>query len=180
MKAVARPTFYRKMTAMKGTLLDYSVQQNSGLLSGEDGIRYTFTGGEWKGQQLPAIGQRVDFEILNGEAKSVYPDAPAMAAPPLPPMPPMLPVHAQPQKTDRTTAGLLAILLGSLGIHKFIMGYQQQGIIMIVISLGGGFLTCGIASIIIHVIAIIEGIIYFSMSDADFEKTYVTGHKPWF
>lgn len=165
---------------MKGTLLDYSVQQNSGLISGEDGGRYTFAGAEWKGAQLPAIGQRVDFEVANGSASSVYPDVAASAAPPLPPMPPMLPVHAQPQKTDRTTAGLLALLLGGLGIHKFVMGYQQEGIIMLAISLAGGFVTCGIASLVIHIIAIIEGVIYFTKTDAEFERIYVTGRKGWF
>lgn len=161
---------------MKGTLLDFSVQQNSGLISADDGARYTFAGADWNGTALPTTGQRVDFEAANGVATSVYPDVTATA----PPMPPMLPIHAQPQKTDRTTAGLLAILLGGLGIHKFMMGYQQQGIIMIVISLGAGFLTCGIASIIIHIIAIVEGIIYFSMSDAEFESTYIIGRKSWF
>jgi len=100
--------------------------------------------------------------------------------PPLPDMPPMLPAHSQQQKTDRTTAGLLAILLGGLGIHKFMMGYQQQGIIMLAISLGGGFVTCGIASLVIHIIAIVEGVIYFGMTDAEFERTYITGRKSWF
>lgn len=164
---------------MKGTLLDYSAQQNSGLIAGDDGGRYTFIGAEWKGGQPPAIGQRVDFEVSNGSASAVYPEI-AATAPPMPPMPPMLPIHAQPPKTDRTTAGLLALLLGGLGIHKFVMGYQQEGIIMLAVSLGGGFLTCGLASVVIHVIAIIEGVIYFTKTDAEFERIYVTGRKGWF
>jgi TM2 domain-containing membrane protein YozV len=162
---------------MKGTLLDFSVQQNSGLIAADDGARYSFAGTDWNATQLPTPGQRLDFEVNNGLATRVYPDLTSTQAPP---MPPMLPIHAQPQKTDRTTAGLLAILLGALGIHKFMMGYQQQGIIMIAVSLGAGIVTCGIASVVIHIIAIVEGIIYFSMSDEEFDRTYITGRKSWF
>ena len=159
---------------MKGTLLEFSVQQNSGVIAAENGSRFSFPGAEWRGSQLPYPGLHVDFQEAGGTAVSVHPDLSAVD------MPPMLPVHSQPQKTDRTTAGLLAILLGALGIHKFLMGYQQQGIIMISISLGAGVLTCGIASIVIHIIAIIEGIIYFCMSDEEFNRTYITGRKTWF
>ncbi|MER3495845.1 MAG: hypothetical protein C4320_02945, partial [Armatimonadota bacterium] len=42
----------------------------------------------------------------------------------------------------KITAGILAIILGSLGIHKFYLGYTSAGIIQIVLSL----CTCGIGS----------------------------------
>ncbi len=72
----------------------------------------------------------------------------------------------------KLVAGILAILIGSLGIHKFILGYTKEGIIQIIISI----VTCGIAGII----PFIEGIIYLTKSDEEFYQTYQVGKKPWF
>ena len=69
-------------------------------------------------------------------------------------------------------AGILAIVIGSLGIHKFYLGYTKEGIIQIVLT----FVTFGFASII----GLIEGIIYLTKTDEDFDKTYVEGRKGWF
>ena len=72
----------------------------------------------------------------------------------------------------KIAAGICGILLGGLGIHKFILGYTKEGIIQIIVT----FVTCGIGSII----GLIEGIIYLTKSDEDFVATYVTGKKGWF
>lgn len=48
---------------MKGVILDYSVQHNAGVISGDDQNRYNFTGAEWRGQHPPARGDQVDFDI---------------------------------------------------------------------------------------------------------------------
>ena len=48
---------------MKGTILDYSIQSNSGVISGDDQIRYPFTGAEWKADVPPNRGIRVDFDV---------------------------------------------------------------------------------------------------------------------
>ena len=48
---------------MKGSILDYSIQTNSGIISGDDQNRYKFTGAEWRGQRPPTRGDRVDFNI---------------------------------------------------------------------------------------------------------------------
>ena len=48
---------------MKGSILDYSIQTNSGIISGDDQNRYKFTGAEWRGQRPPTRGDRVDFDI---------------------------------------------------------------------------------------------------------------------
>jgi len=68
-------------------------------------------------------------------------------------------------------AGILGILLGGLGIHKFYLGYTKEGIIQLIL----GF-VCGIGAII----GLIEGIIYLTKSDEEFVATYITGKKPWF
>lgn len=58
---------------MKGTILDYSIQSNTGVISGDDQIRYPFTGAEWKGETPPNRGIRVDFDTDSmGNALQIY------------------------------------------------------------------------------------------------------------
>ena len=58
---------------MKGTILDYSIQSNSGVISGDNQIRYPFTGAEWKGQTPPNRGMRIDFDVDSmGNALQIY------------------------------------------------------------------------------------------------------------
>lgn len=72
----------------------------------------------------------------------------------------------------KVTAGICGILLGGLGVHKFILGYTTEGIIQIVIT----FVTCGMGGIV----GLIEGIIYLTKSDEEFVRTYIQGKKGWF
>ncbi len=83
-------------------------------------------------------------------------------------------------ENKKMLAGILAIVLGSLGIHKFILGYQKEGIIMIAVTLVLGFFTCGIGASLMGIVGLIEGIIYLTKSDAEFYNTYQVGRKPWF
>ena len=76
------------------------------------------------------------------------------------------------QENKKVLAGVLALLVGSIGVHKFILGYTKQGIIQIALT----FITCGLA----YIIPLIEGIIYLSKSDEDFYNTYQVGKKGWF
>lgn len=75
---------------------------------------------------------------------------------------------SQPQ---RLTCALVAILLGGLGIHKFILGLNREGIILIVLSL---------CLLIGPFIGVIEGIIYLTKTDEEFDRIYVQGKKAWF
>ena len=81
---------------------------------------------------------------------------------------------------DHVAAGLLAIFLGWLGIHKFYLGYNTAGFIMLGVSILGGILTFSLASWVIWVIAIIEGILYLTKSQSEFEQTYVFNKREWF
>jgi TM2 domain-containing membrane protein YozV len=76
----------------------------------------------------------------------------------------------------KVAAGLCAILLGYLGVHKFILGMTTPGIIMLLVTL----LTCGIGAAVTSIIGLVEGIIYLTKSDQDFYETYVVGKKEWF
>ena len=85
------------------------------------------------------------------------------------------------QSTDnkKLLTGILGIVLGALGIHKFILGYNKEGIILLILGVLGIF-TCGITSSISWIIGLIEGIIYLTKSDEEFYQTYQVGKKPWF
>jgi len=85
---------------------------------------------------------------------------------------------ALPQQPEnkKLIAGILAIVIGSLGIHKFILGYQKEGIIMLLSSI----LTCGIGAIIMYIIGLIEGITYLTKTDDEFYQMYQVNKKPWF
>lgn len=79
---------------------------------------------------------------------------------------------------SKVAAGLLAIFLGALGIHKFYLGYTTAGIIMLVVSLVGGIIVVG--PLVMGIIGIVEGIIYLTKTDQQFYEIYVLGDKPWF
>ena len=98
------------------------------------------------------------------------PPAPAYAPPPPAPAP------AVASDKSKVAAGVLGILLGSLGIHKFYLGYNKEGIIMLLVSL----LSFGFLAWVVSIIGIVEGIIYLTKTDEEFTATYVAGRKPWF
>lgn len=79
---------------------------------------------------------------------------------------------------NRIVAGVLGILLGWLGIHKFYLGYTKQGVIMLLVSVLTSWTWIG--PVIIGTIGLIEGIIYLVKSDEDFYATYVHSKKKWF
>ena len=74
--------------------------------------------------------------------------------------------------SPRVLAGIMGILFGGLGIHKFILGYVSEGVVQLLLSV----ITCGAAGII----GFIEGIIYLAMDDRKFEETYIRNHRGWF
>lgn len=96
------------------------------------------------------------------------------------PPPPSSPSPGGSISDKKLISGILGIVLGSLGIHKFYLGYQKEGIIMLVVSLVGGALTCGAITGAVGIIGLIEGILYLTKTDEEFDRTYVTGRKPWF
>ncbi|WP_347243324.1 NINE protein [Thermogutta sp.] len=93
---------------------------------------------------------------------------------------PPLPPHVKDFVSKKTAAGVCGILLGALGIHKFILGLTSAGVIMLLVSLVGGVCTLGISTLVMSVIGLVEGIIYLSKSDEDFYQTYAVQKKQWF
>jgi len=84
----------------------------------------------------------------------------------------------------KVLAGLLGIFLGGFGVHKFILGYQKEGFILLGITVGAIVLSCiGVGLLFVWIpgiIGLIEGIIYITKSDEEFYNTYQAGKKPWF
>jgi TM2 domain-containing membrane protein YozV len=91
-----------------------------------------------------------------------------------------------PGAEKKLAAGLCAILLGSFGVHKFILGYQTEGFILLGVTLAAWvitFITCGIGFFLIFIpsiVGIVEGIMYLTKSDEEFVNTYITNKRPWF
>ncbi|MCR9245238.1 MAG: TM2 domain-containing protein [bacterium] len=75
-----------------------------------------------------------------------------------------------PQDSKRIVCGVLAIIVGFLGIHRFMLGDTAGGIIRIL-------LNCVLVS---GLIGLIEGIIYLTKSDEEFIEIYQVGKKAWF
>jgi TM2 domain-containing membrane protein YozV len=81
--------------------------------------------------------------------------------------------------SKKTLAGIMGILFGAFGVHKFVLGYTAEGVIMLVLSVVG-FILCGIPTAVMAIIGLIEGIIYLTKSDDEFNTTYIAGKKKWF
>lgn len=81
---------------------------------------------------------------------------------PLNAVPPMPAV----QQKSKLVAGLLAIFIGTLGIHNFYLGYNQKAIIQLLIATVGGIFTCGLSSIVVAIWALIEAVQIFTGSIA--------------
>ena len=84
--------------------------------------------------------------------------------------PPAPPFNKEEVANKKLMCGILAILLGWLGIHRFLLGDTTGGIIRIIL----GCLFVG------GIIGIIEGIIYLTKSDEQFYQEYIVQKKAWF
>lgn len=73
-------------------------------------------------------------------------------------------------------AGVLGIVLGPLGIHKFVLGYTGAGLVMLLVSV----LSLGILAPIMGIIGLVEGIVYLTCPNQRFYDTYMVGEKTWF
>ena len=115
----------------------------------------------------------------NATPESANPQTPPPAQAPPPGGQPAPSSFPKEQTDKKLVSGILAILLGWLGVHKFYLGYTVEGVIMLVVGIGG-FLLCGIPTTAVWVIGVVEGILYLTKTDDEFVKTYVVGRKGWF
>lgn len=167
------------------------------FVQGPDGQRYGPADKtqlkEWvaQGRVVPttSITDSDGKDLLAAEIIGLFPDpeaepdrygsAPPQVSRPTPPPPSPYPVppgqtsFVPPGTSEKKiVAGILGLLLGGFGIHKFYLGYTVAGVLQIVIT----FVTCGIGSIL----GLVEGIIYLVKSDQDFARTYILNRREWF
>jgi len=83
-------------------------------------------------------------------------------------------------KSKRTTTGILGIIFGFLGVHKFMLGYKTEGFILLGISVIGGIITCGVSIIVTDIIGIVEGIIILTKTPEEFKRLYIDKKTGWF
>jgi len=140
---------------MRGKVLSFN--GSTGLISGDDGRRYTFSVSDLMGDTVyvPA-GSTVDFEPAGDTAVSIYLIAAAYG------------------EKNKWVAIILCFLFGPLGIHKFYLGQTTAGIIMLV----GTVIIITIP--LTMLISFIELIIYLVKSDQSFYEDYVVEKKSWF
>ena len=77
-------------------------------------------------------------------------------------------------RDKKIICGVLALLMGGLGVHKFVLGYTKEGVIMLLLCF-----TFVLAPVM-GLIGFVEGIIYLTKTDEEFLETYIQGHKGWF
>ena len=128
---------------MQGTILSFNDEVNTGLISGHDGVRYSFTRSDLtSSNDNPKEGLNVDFDVDGKKAIEI--------------------VFLSSGEKKKTTAILLALFLGGLGIHKFYLGQAKMGIIYLL------FCWTGIPMLI----ALVEFILLIMMKDKEFNKKF--------
>lgn len=81
-------------------------------------------------------------------------------------------------ESKRILVAAFAFMTGAFGVHKFILGQTREGFIRLGITV---LLVWTIfAPVAMMVIGMVEGVIYFTKTDAEFVGTYQQGHKNWF
>lgn len=78
-------------------------------------------------------------------------------------------IHHDDVSQKKLISGILAILVGTFGVHYFVLGKVSGGIYCILLSL----VTCGLWGII----TLIQGILMLCMSDGEFEQKYMATPK---
>ena len=148
---------------MQGKILKIDETQQTGVISGSDGKRYRFSLTELNNGVKARSGMPVDFEARDEEtAADIYADQSHSSG-----------------ISPRLIAGVLAIMFGYLGVHKFYLGRNIAGVVTLLIFFGGFFLLA-FPSFIIVLASIMEGVLFLSRSDEKFEQLYIHGNKSWF
>jgi TM2 domain-containing membrane protein YozV len=87
-------------------------------------------------------------------------------------------MEGQGRGKQKVVAGVLGILLGSLGIHHFYLGSNNAGFVYLgvwAVCFVLSFVTCGIGSVLFFIPfagGVVEGIMLLVMSDTDFDARY--------
>ena len=146
---------------MRGQVLGVDTRTGDGIVTGEDGRRYSFKPDDWAARGEPAIGMEVDFETHENRALTIFP-VPGTSPPPVAATAPAIDLGDR----NKYVAAILAFLLGPLGIHRFYLGRTGSGIAMLVLS-------CTVVGLLVSAPwAFIDMVRYLLMSDREFAARY--------
>ncbi len=147
---------------MRGQVLGVDTRTGDGIVTGEDGRRYSFKPLDWAARGEPAVGMEVDFETHESRALSIFP-VPGTSPPPAVPSAPPAPDIGD---RNKYIAALIAFLIGPLGIHRFYLGRTGSGIAMVVLS-------CTLVGLLLTIPwAFIDMIRYLVMDEREFAQRY--------
>ena len=148
---------------MRGQVLGVDTRTGDGIVTGEDGRRYSFKPLDWAARGEPAVGMQVDFETHESRALSIFP-VPGTSPPPV--VSPSRPSEPDAGDRNKYVAALIAFLIGPLGIHRFYLGRTGSGIAMVILS-------CTLVGLLVTIPwAFIDMIRYLIMSDREFAERY--------
>lgn len=148
---------------MRGRVLGYDHVQGVGVISGDDGNRYSISKEDLGvGVRTLAAGGAVDFVAQDNRALSAFPMQQGIFI----------------GEKSHWIAGLLALFLGVLGIHKFYLGKQNAGVIMLLCTIFGAILI--IPPLLVYAVSFVEGILYLVKDQQTFYDEYVIGDRSWF
>ncbi len=113
---------------MLGTIESYNSKSQTGVIKSKE-EKYAFHINDWQEEELPDGGDEVVFEEKEGEIYTVS----------------LVGVNfAQLEAVkSRTIAGLLGLILGAVGAHRFYLGYYVIGVLQIIffaVTLGFGLI----------------------------------------
>ena len=138
---------------------------------------------QWqKAESVPELAGLFGTGVNQPQQQQYAPPPPPPGGGPFSQQPPPMQYPSAPRfdasaaNSQKIAAGICGILIGGLGIHKFILGMTGPGLIMLLVTV----LTCGFGGIVMHVIGIIEGIVYLTKTDEQFYQTYMVEKKGWF
>ena len=133
---------------MRGRVLGFSKEDDTGLISTEAGKNYTFTGSMWKADIEPEGQMKVDFEIDGTKAKDIL----------------LINNYHASSSSEKTKNWTLfwTFFVGAFGGHKFYLGQTGLGILYL--------LFCW--TLIPAFIAFIELILFLFMSQELFDEKY--------
>jgi TM2 domain-containing membrane protein YozV len=147
---------------MRGQVLGVDTRTGDGIVTGDDGRRYSFKPDDWAHRGEPAIGMIVDFETDETRALSIFP-VPGTSPPPVVAQAAPAPLG---EERNKFVAALIAFLIGPLGIHRFYLGRTGSGIAMVILS-------CTIVGLLLTIPwGFIDMIRYLMMSDREFAERY--------
>ena len=129
---------------MKGKILNYSIQSNSGIITCDDGSRYSFVSSEWKEEGFPEKGLVVDFAIGadNGTAKDIFKALESNS----------IKNGAKDSNSELINSDgklkrcwgpiLLCFFLGMTGVYHFAIGEDKRGIMKLFLFFASNSLLC--------------------------------------